>query len=109
MYLKSGLIRVVVSLKGDIIRIFYYQYLKSGLILASRVVVSLKGDIILSVYLKYFTIIFVSEIWPDKRGGLPKGGHYTNILLSVYLKSGLIRVVVSLKGDIIRIFYYQCI
>ena len=44
-----------------------------------------------------------------KRGGLPKGGHYTNILLSVYLKSGLIRGVVSLKGDIIGVFYYQCI
>ena len=73
------------------------MYLKSGLI---RVVVSLKGE--------YFTIS-VSEIWPDKSGGLPKGEHYTNILLSVYLKSGLIRVVVSLKGNIIRIFYYQCI
>jgi hypothetical protein len=38
--------------------------------------------------------ISVSEIWPDKRGGLPKGGQYRNILLSVYLKSGLIRELI---------------
>jgi hypothetical protein len=59
VYQKSGLIREVVSVEGDkLFTISVYQ--KSGLI---REVVSVEED-------KLVYYLSVSEIWPDKRGGL---------------------------------------
>ena len=62
---------------------------------------SLEGD-----NLVVFYYLSVSEIWPDKRGGLSGGGQFSGILLSLYLKSGLIRGMASLEGDNLVVFYY---
>jgi hypothetical protein len=47
-----------------------------------------------------FCYLSASEICPDKRGGLSRGEQFSSILLSVHLKSDLIRGVVSLEGRI---------
>ena len=39
-------------------------------------------------------------------GGLSRGEQFSSILLSVHLKSGVIRGVVSLEGSSLVVFYY---
>ena len=56
-----------------------------------------------------FCYLSASEIWPDKRGGLSRGEQFSSILLSVHVKSGVIRLVVSLEGSSLVVFCNQCI
>ena len=53
-----------------------------------------------------FCYLSASEIWPDKRGGLSRGEQFSSILLSVHLKSGLIRGVISLEESSLVVFCY---
>ena len=50
-----------------------------------------------------------SEIWSDKRGGLSRGEQFSSTLLSVHLKSGMIRGVDSLEESSLVVFCYQYI
>jgi hypothetical protein len=48
----------------------------------------------------YYHDLSISNIWPDKRGGLPCGGYIT--MISVYPISGLIRGVAFGESGLIR-------
>ena len=74
------------------------MHLKSGSI---RGVVSLE-----ETSLVVFCNLSASEIWPDKRGGLSRGGQFSSILLSMHLKSRVIRGVDSLEESSLVVFCY---